>query len=65
VLPPEPDRFGPQVFPDPSVIRQRLSDNLVEAQLLRRLLKVADDASAHQAKRTVEDPAKTPTGGAC
>ncbi len=56
MLPPEPDRFSPQIFPDPAIVRRRLSDNLTEAQLLRRLLRVVDDVSAHKAERAAQGP---------
>jgi hypothetical protein len=52
MLSPEPDRFSPQLFPPPAVVRQRIADNLIEAQALRRLLRVSEDVAEHRAKRS-------------
>ncbi len=52
MLPSEPDRFSPQLFPPPAVVRQRIADNIVEAQALRRLLRVVEDVAEHRVKRS-------------
>ncbi len=51
----EIQRLGPDLFPAPAVVRQRLSDNLYEAQMLRRLLRVVEDAADIRNRQRSDD----------
>jgi hypothetical protein len=48
MFPAEPDRFDPALFPSPAAVRERLAANQVEADALRRLLRVVEDVAAHR-----------------
>jgi hypothetical protein len=39
------DRLSPVLFPDPDVVRSRISENRVETRYLKRLLRLAEDAA--------------------
>jgi hypothetical protein len=61
---PEPlERLAGGVCPPPSEVRLRLADNLAEANLLRRLLRVAEDvACERQQRRAAPSPRPTAAG---
>jgi len=61
MLPSEPDRFSPQLFPPVAMVRQRLAENQVEAEALRRLLRVVEDVQEHRC-RSAHTP-RQPQGG--
>ncbi len=42
---PATERLSRELFPSPAAVRERLSENIVEARYLRRLLRVAEDAA--------------------
>jgi hypothetical protein len=47
----DPERFGNDVFLPPTEVRRRLADNLTEARMLRRLLRVVEDAAEERHRR--------------
>ena len=52
----------PELIPSPSVVREKLARNYEEASLLRRLLKLAEDAVAKSVRRKGASPARPDTG---
>ena len=61
----ELERFGNEVFPRPTDVRKRLADNLTEARMLRRLLRVVEDAAVerHQRNPAPEPPSEPRSAG--
>jgi hypothetical protein len=60
---PEIERFGNDVFPPPTEVRRRLADNLTEARMLRRLLRIVEDAAVERHRRKpVHVPRRDGTG---
>jgi len=47
----EGEKHERRLIPPPSEVRERLAQNYEEAQLLRRLLKVSEDAAIEAANR--------------
>jgi hypothetical protein len=62
---PDVDRLPKELFPPPSVIRERISHNIIESRYLRRLLRVVEDANEERHRGRLSP--RTPTsemGGA-
>ena len=45
---PELTQRGPDLIPSHVAVRKRLAEHLTEAQLLRRLLRIAEDAAVER-----------------
>ncbi len=45
-MPKERDPF--ELVPHPQIVRERIADNVVEADALRRLLRIAEDVAEHR-----------------
>ncbi len=46
------DRNHFDLIPAPQIVRERIADNVVEGQVLRRLLKVAEEVAEHKHRQT-------------
>jgi hypothetical protein len=60
---PAPERLPAELFIAPSLVRQRLSENIIENQYLRRLLRVVEDASIERSVGRFAPPAPDTSGG--